>query len=605
MLRELGLDAKRLIITVRPPATWAHYHNPKSAILFDALIDRLQQERDAQCIVLPRMKQQGDQLRAQYGLDRPPFRVLEKAVDALSLMTYSDAVFSGGGTMIRKQLCWALTRTASLPAQPELPMRPWRRRTNCTFSVNPKRYAGCNSPSRPCITSASTANERLAIFCCGRIWISACKTADTSHSSILNWLRIMSTTNAIATSTQIRVPFLDLTQQYANLKAELAPAILDSLDRAFYIDGPAVKQFEADFARYCGVKECVALDSGTAALHLTFLGLGIGPGDEVIVPTNTFIASAAAVVMAGATVVLVDSDAKTWLMDPNQVESRITTRTKAVLAVHLYGQPLQMDPLRDICQRKGLYLIEDAAQAHGAKDKGQRAGSLGDVACFSFYPGKNLGAYGDGGAITTNDSDLAVRVRRLANHGRTNKHEHSEIGWNFRMDEIQGVVLKHKLTKLDRLEPAAPRTGGCLSRAPSRPPHQDVPRTPGLRSCLPPFGHQRGEPASARNSSSSALHRNGPPLSPACTFAASLQVPRPQRRSLPRCRSNFQNDYLSSHVSRNDRWAVGSRMCCDRRAPIARTLDSHSVAKFTLVLSFSLWRPSLFVALLVRFWWWL
>ena len=259
----------------------------------------------------------------------------------------------------------------------------------------------------------------------------------------------MSTTNAIATSTQIRVPFLDLTQQYANLKAELAPAILDSLDRAFYIDGPAVKQFEADFARYCGVKECVALDSGTAALHLTFLGLGIGPGDEVIVPTNTFIASAAAVVMAGATVVLVDSDAKTWLMDPNQVESRITTRTKAVLAVHLYGQPLQMDPLRDICQRKGLYLIEDAAQAHGAKDKGQRAGSLGDVACFSFYPGKNLGAYGDGGAITTNDSDLAARVRRLANHGRTNKHEHSEIGWNFRMDEIQGVVLKHKLTKLD------------------------------------------------------------------------------------------------------------------------------------------------------------
>ncbi len=259
----------------------------------------------------------------------------------------------------------------------------------------------------------------------------------------------MSTTNAIATGTQIRVPFLDLKQQYANLNAELAPAILDSLDRAFYIDGPAVKEFEAEFARYCGVNECVALDSGTAALHLAFLGLGIGPGDEVIVPTNTFIASAAAVVMAGATVVLVDSDPKTWLMDLNQVETSITGKTKAVLAVHLYGQPLQMDPLRDICQRKGLHLIEDAAQAHGAKYKGQRAGSLGEVACFSFYPGKNLGAYGDGGAITTNDSELAARIRRLANHGRVTKYEHGEIGWNFRMDEIQGVVLNHKLAKLD------------------------------------------------------------------------------------------------------------------------------------------------------------
>jgi dTDP-4-amino-4,6-dideoxygalactose transaminase len=259
----------------------------------------------------------------------------------------------------------------------------------------------------------------------------------------------MSAINATPLKTAVHVPFLDLKQQYANLQAELAPAILNSLDRAFYIDGPAVKEFEAEFARYCGVKECVALDSGTAALHLGFVGLGIGPGDEVIVPTNTFIASAAAVVMAGATVVLVDSNPKTWLMDLNQVESKITPRTKAVLAVHLYGQPLQMDPLRDICRRKHLHLIEDAAQAHGARYKGQRTGGLGDVACFSFYPGKNLGAYGDGGAITTNDPKLAARVRRLSNHGRVTKYEHGEVGWNFRMDEIQGVVLKHKLTKLD------------------------------------------------------------------------------------------------------------------------------------------------------------
>jgi dTDP-4-amino-4,6-dideoxygalactose transaminase len=259
----------------------------------------------------------------------------------------------------------------------------------------------------------------------------------------------MSSNVAVATRTGIRVPFLDLKRQYADLKAELAPAILRSLDDAAYIDGPLVKQFEADFARYCGTTDCVALDSGTAALHLTFLALNIGPGDEVIVPANTFIASAAAVAMAGATVVPIDSDSGTWLMDLSQVESKITGRTKAVLAVHLYGQPVRMDTLLEICERKGVHLIEDAAQAHGGRYKGRRVGGLGEVGCFSFYPGKNLGAYGDGGAITTNNSTLAERVRRLANHGRTNKYEHGEVGWNFRMDEIQGVVLRHKLTKLD------------------------------------------------------------------------------------------------------------------------------------------------------------
>ncbi|MGB8888935.1 MAG: DegT/DnrJ/EryC1/StrS family aminotransferase [Candidatus Korobacteraceae bacterium] len=253
----------------------------------------------------------------------------------------------------------------------------------------------------------------------------------------------------VATKAGIRVPFLDLKKQYAELQAELAPAILRSLDLAAYIDGPSVRQFEAEFAQYCGTTDCVALDSGTAALHLTFLALNIAAGDEVIVPTNTFIASAAAVVMAGAKVVPVDSDSKTWLLDLEQVEAKITRRTKAVLAVHLYGQPVRMDALREICNRKGVLLIEDAAQAHGARFKGQRVGGLGEVGCFSFYPGKNLGAYGDGGAITTNNSELAERVRRLANHGRTNKYEHGEVGWNFRMDEIQGVVLRHKLKKLD------------------------------------------------------------------------------------------------------------------------------------------------------------
>jgi dTDP-4-amino-4,6-dideoxygalactose transaminase len=258
----------------------------------------------------------------------------------------------------------------------------------------------------------------------------------------------MSSKAAVAAKVETRVPFLDLKQQYANLKAELAPAILHSLDNAFYIDGPAVKEFEADFARLCGTRECVALDSGTAALQLAMLALDIGRDDEVIVPTNTFIASASAVAMTGATVVPIDSDEKTWLMDLNQVEDKITDRTKAVVAVHLYGQPVQIDDLRKICEFRNLHLIEDAAQAHGARYKGQPVGGLSRVGCFSFYPGKNLGAYGDGGCITTDDSALALRVRQLSNHARINKYEHGEVGWNYRMDELQGVVLRHKLTKL-------------------------------------------------------------------------------------------------------------------------------------------------------------
>lgn len=260
---------------------------------------------------------------------------------------------------------------------------------------------------------------------------------------------MMSTNAVVAAKPQIKVPFLDLKAQYAGLRAALAPAILQCFDNAFYIEGPAVKQFEVDFAQYCEASECVALDSGTAALQLTLLALDIGRGDEVIVPTNTFIASATAVAMTGATVVPVDSDEKTWLMDLNQVEDRITDRTKAVIAVHLYGQPVQMRELREMCTRKGLHLLEDAAQAHGARYQGRPVGSLAEVACFSFYPGKNLGAYGDGGAITTSNSTLAARVRRLSNHARVSKYEHGEVGWNYRMDEVQGVVLQHKLSKLD------------------------------------------------------------------------------------------------------------------------------------------------------------
>ncbi len=247
----------------------------------------------------------------------------------------------------------------------------------------------------------------------------------------------------------MRVPFLDLKLQYANLKHELLPAISATLDTAWYIDGPATKAFEEAFARYCGVSDCVALDSGTAALQLALLALNIGPGDEVIVPTNTFIATAAAAAMVGAKVVPVDSDPATWLIDLNAIERKITSKTKAILPVHLYGQPVQMQPILDLCANKGIHVIEDAAQAQGARYREKRTGGLAEIACFSFYPGKNLGAYGDAGAVTTNDPALASRVRKLANHARVTKYEHDEIGFNLRFDEIQGVVLKHKLGKLD------------------------------------------------------------------------------------------------------------------------------------------------------------
>jgi dTDP-4-amino-4,6-dideoxygalactose transaminase len=250
--------------------------------------------------------------------------------------------------------------------------------------------------------------------------------------------------------TPLKVPFVDLKTQYANLRQELLPEILESLDQAVYIDGEAVREFENSFAAYCETDYCVALASGTAALHLALLALDIGPGDEVIVPTNTFIATAAAVSMAGARVVPAESSPLTWLIDPNDVEARITSRTRAVIAVHLYGSPAEMDVLSEICARRNILLIEDAAQAHGARYRGRRIGSLGEIACFSFYPSKNLGAFGDAGAITTRNRSLADRVRSLSNHGRTQSgYEHTLIGYNYRMGELQGIVLRAKLKKLE------------------------------------------------------------------------------------------------------------------------------------------------------------
>lgn len=245
------------------------------------------------------------------------------------------------------------------------------------------------------------------------------------------------------------IPFVGLKRQYATIRDEVHQAIQNVLDQCAFASGPAVAAFEAQFARYCGVRQCVGVNSGTSALHLALLACGVGPGDEVITVPMTFVATVWAISYVGARPVFVDIEPQTFTIDTGQVERAITSRTRAILPVHLYGQMAQLDPLLEICKRYGLALIEDAAQAHGATYYGRRAGAVGRVGCFSFYPGKNLGAYGEGGAITTNDDAIAERVRSLRDHAQSGRYRHEELGFNYRMDGIQGAVLSVKLGYLE------------------------------------------------------------------------------------------------------------------------------------------------------------
>ncbi len=247
----------------------------------------------------------------------------------------------------------------------------------------------------------------------------------------------------------MKVPFLDLKAHHEPHREEFSRIIDEVIDRGAFAGGRFVEEFEAEFARYCHCGEAIGVGSGTDALLLALLGLGVGPGDEVITVPMTFIATVEAISFAGAKPVFVDIDEESYTMDPAQLEAAITPRTKAVVPVHLFGRPADMDPIVEIARAHGLHVIEDAAQAHGAAYKGRRAGSLGDAGCFSFYPGKNLGAFGEGGAVTTNDPELAVRIRMLRDHGQSRKHCHDVVGWNGRMDGIQGAVLRVKLGHLD------------------------------------------------------------------------------------------------------------------------------------------------------------
>jgi dTDP-4-amino-4,6-dideoxygalactose transaminase len=245
------------------------------------------------------------------------------------------------------------------------------------------------------------------------------------------------------------IPFLDLKAGYLEIRDEIDQAVRKSLESGWYIGGESVERFEREFAQYTEADHCVATGNGLDALHLALRALEVGPGDEVIVPSHTFIATWLAVTQAGATIVPVEPDERTFTIDPERIEKAITSKTKVILPVHLYGHPADLDPILEVAGRHGVKVLEDAAQAHGARYKGRRIGSHGDIVAWSFYPGKNLGAYGDAGGVTTNDAALAGKIRKLRNYGSERKYEHEIIGYNSRLDPVQASILSVKLRHLD------------------------------------------------------------------------------------------------------------------------------------------------------------
>jgi len=246
----------------------------------------------------------------------------------------------------------------------------------------------------------------------------------------------------------MNVPFVDLKAQYQSIKSEIDPAILTVISETAFVGGKYVEGFEKAFAEKFGVKHCVSCANGTDAIYITLKALGIGPGDEVITVANSFIATSEAITLTGAKVVFVDIDPTTYNIDVNQIEAKITAKTKVIIPVHLYGQPADMDPILALARKHGLKVIEDSAQAHGARYKGRSIGTMGDAATFSFYPGKNLGAYGDAGAIVTNNDEFALKAKMFANHGRVEKYDHAMEGVNSRLDGLQAAILNVKLAYL-------------------------------------------------------------------------------------------------------------------------------------------------------------
>lgn len=278
--------------------------------------------------------------------------------------------------------------------------------------------------------------------------------------------------------SDIKVPYLDLKAQYRSIKTEIDAAVGKVLESSQFVLGPEVAAFEQDFAAYCSTSDCIAVNSGTSALHLALLAAGVGPGDEVITVPFTFVASVAAILYTGARPVLVDIDPRTFTIDPNAIERAITRHTKAIMPVHLYGHPADMDPILEIARRHKCVVVEDAAQSHGAKYKSRPVGSIGDIGCFSFYPAKNLGAYGEGGAVTTSNLDYARSIRLLRSWGEDRKYHHLLRGYNYRMEGLQGAILRVKLRHLEKWNEArrdiakqyAESLAGCGLQLPSEMP---------------------------------------------------------------------------------------------------------------------------------------
>jgi dTDP-4-amino-4,6-dideoxygalactose transaminase len=260
------------------------------------------------------------------------------------------------------------------------------------------------------------------------------------------------------------IPFLDLKAQYQTIKPEIDAAVMGVLESAQFSLGSEVAAFEEEFALYCGPRFGIGVNSGTSALHLALLAAGVGPGDEVITVPFTFVATVAAILYTGARPVFVDIEPRYFTMDPGRLEAAITPRTKAVIPVHLYGQPADMDPILEIARRHKLIVIEDAAQAHGAEYKGRRVGGIGDLGCFSFYPGKNLGACGEGGMVVTNNPDYTRTIRMLRDWGQEKKYHHVLKGYNYRMEGIQGAVLRVKLRHLEKWTEARRSHADCYNK---------------------------------------------------------------------------------------------------------------------------------------------
>lgn len=266
------------------------------------------------------------------------------------------------------------------------------------------------------------------------------------------------------------IPLVDLKAQYESIKPEIVAAIAEVVESCQFILGPKVEAFEADFAAYCQARFAFGVNSGTSALHLALLAAGVGAGDEVITVGYTFVATVAGILYTGAKPVLVDIDPLTCNIDPGKIEAAITPQTKVIMPVHLYGTCADMDPILDIARRHNLIVIEDAAQAQGAEYKGRRAGSMGDLACFSFYPGKNLGAYGEAGAVVTNNEKYVDVIKQLRDQGQSAKYLHERVGYNYRMEAIQGAVLGVKLKHLDDWNTARRRHAAAYTQLLSEPP---------------------------------------------------------------------------------------------------------------------------------------